>query len=109
MREMEWIRPSAGRILVEIKVVPGAARTMIAGLRDGALLVRVAAPPEKGKANTELVECLASSLGLPKSAVELVSGALSRRKRVSLPASSETALRRAAEPEGQGSLDRQLR
>jgi len=65
-------------------------------MRDGALLVRVAAPPEKGKANEELRACLAKSLGLPKSSVEFVSGAASRRKRLSLPAEAETALRALA-------------
>ncbi len=93
MDEAEWIKLSSGRLLVEVKVVPGAARSGIAGLRDGALLVRVAAPPEKGKANEELRACLARALGLPKSAIELVSGAASRRKRVSLPAEAEAALR----------------
>ncbi len=96
MAEEPWIRASAGRLLVEVKVLPGASRSEAAGLRDGALLVRVAAPPEKGKANEELRACLAKALGLPKSAVELVSGAGSRRKRLSLPAESEAALRALA-------------
>jgi uncharacterized protein (TIGR00251 family) len=98
MAEGAWFRASAGRLLVEVKVVPGASRSEVSGLRDGALLVRVAAPPEKGKANEELRACLARALGLPKSAVELVAGAASRRKRVSLPAESEGALRSLAAP-----------
>jgi len=92
-----WIKASAGRILVEVKAVPGASRSEAAGLRDGALLVRVAAPPEKGKANEELRACLAKALGLPKSAIELVSGAASRRKRFSLPADAEASVRALAE------------
>jgi uncharacterized protein len=98
MAEGEWFKTSAGRLLVEVKVVPGASRSEVSGLRDGALLVRVAAPPEKGKANEELRACLARALGLPKSAVELVAGAASRHKRVSLPAESEGALRSLAAP-----------
>jgi uncharacterized protein len=96
MGEGEWLKASSGRLLVEVKVVPGASRSRVAGIRDGALLVRVAAPPEKGKANEELRACLAAALGLPKSSVELVSGAASRRKRVSVPAGSEAALRELA-------------
>jgi hypothetical protein len=92
----DWIKSSAGRILVEVKAVPGASRSQVAGLRDGALLVRVAAPPEKGKANEELRHCLAMALGLPKSEIELASGPSSRRKRLSLPASAEGALRALA-------------
>jgi uncharacterized protein len=96
MEELTWLRLSSGRLLVEVKAVPGAARSAVAGLRDGALLVRVAAPPDKGKANEELRSCLAEALGIAKSEVTLVSGATSRRKRLSLPASVETALRRLA-------------
>jgi uncharacterized protein len=59
--------------------------------------VRLAAPPEKGKANEELRSCLADALGISKSEVELVSGAASRRKRVSLPAGMEAALLKLAE------------
>ena len=92
--DTEWLRPSSGRILVEVKVVPGASTSRSAGLRDGALLVRVAAPPEKGKANEELRAVLARELGLPKSEIILVSGSLSRRKRLSLPAEAEPGLRR---------------
>jgi uncharacterized protein len=96
MSEEVWFKSSSGRLLVEVKAVPGASRSMVAGLRDGALLVRIAAPPDKGKANEELRACLAEALGISKSEVELVSGATSRRKRVSVPASSEAALRALA-------------
>jgi uncharacterized protein len=92
----DWLKASSGRFLVEVKVIPGASRSEAAGLRDGALLVRVAAPPEKGKANEELRSCLARELGLPKSAVVLVSGASSRRKRVSIPLEAEAPLRALA-------------
>lgn len=74
-------------------MIPGAARTEVAGSRDGALLVRLAAPPEKGKANGELVACLAGLLGLPKAEVVLVAGPASRRKTLSLPVSAEAILR----------------
>lgn len=93
MADDAWIKLSAGRLLVEVKAVPGASRSETAGLRDGALLVRVAAPPEKGKANEELRACLAKALGVPKSSIELVAGSGSRRKRISLPAETEAALR----------------
>jgi hypothetical protein len=68
----------------------------VAGIRDGALLVRVAAPPEKGKANEELRACLARALGIPKSAIEIVAGGASRRKRVSVPMAAENDLRELA-------------
>jgi uncharacterized protein len=92
-----WFKSSSGRLLVEVKAMPGASQSQVAGIRDGALLVRVAAPPERGKANEELRSCLADALGISKSEVELVSGATSRRKRVSVPAGLEAALIRLAE------------
>ncbi len=77
-------------ILLRVKVIPGASKTQCAGYRateDGtALLVRVAAAPEKGKANEELIAWLADSLGLPRSSIELRVGATSRLKRLGLPA-----------------------
>ncbi len=96
MRESAWLRPSSGRILVEVKAIPGASKSEVAGMRDGLLLVRVAAPPDKGRANEELRAILAKALGLPKSEIVLVSGLASRRKTLSLPASCEPAVRRLA-------------
>jgi uncharacterized protein (TIGR00251 family) len=96
MQAPDWIRSSGGRILVSVKVVPGASRSSVAGMRDGCLLVRVAAQPEKGKANEELRSCLAAALGISKSEVELASGAASRKKVLSIPASAEALVRSLA-------------
>jgi uncharacterized protein len=96
MGERDWLKASSGRLLLEVKAMPGSSRSEVSGLRDGALLVRVAAPPEKGKANEELRSCLARALGLPRSAIVLVSGSSSRRKRLSLPLEAEAALRALA-------------
>jgi uncharacterized protein (TIGR00251 family) len=63
-----------------VKVTPNAGRNEITGWRDGALLVKVAAPPEKGKANQELVDFLSRALGVRKSAVAVVKGLTSRNK-----------------------------
>lgn len=74
-------RPADGA-LVDVRVTPRAGRSGIAGVRDGALLVRLAAAPVDGAANTELIAVLAEALGLPKRHVEIVSGDRSRSKRV---------------------------
>jgi uncharacterized protein YggU (UPF0235/DUF167 family) len=77
-------------IIVLIKVIPGASRTAAAGIRvtagGPALLVRVAAAPEKGKANEELVAWLSGELGLPKSAIVIRGGQTARLKLVAVPA-----------------------
>ena len=65
-----------------VRVIPRAGRDAVAGVRDGALLVRLAAAPVDGAANEALVRVLAETLGVPRRAVTLVSGERSRRKRV---------------------------
>lgn len=65
---------------LNIKVVPGASRTEIAGWMGDALRVRVAAPPEKGKANREAERLLSRVLGLPEGNVRVTSGAASQWK-----------------------------
>ena len=67
-----------------MRVVPRAGRSGVAGTRDGALLVRLAAAPVDGAANAELIAILARALGLPKRRIEIVSGERSRSKRVRL-------------------------
>lgn len=73
---------SAGAITFAVRVVPRAARSEIAGEHDGALRVRVAAPPVEGAANKELRRTLARAFGLPTRAVEIISGQTVKTKRV---------------------------
>jgi uncharacterized protein (TIGR00251 family) len=61
---------------------PGARRSELAGVADGRLRVRLAAPAHEGKANAELVRFLAGLLDVPKGAVTVAAGASSRRKLV---------------------------
>lgn len=65
-----------------VRVVPRASRTGVAGLHEGALRVRLAAPPVEGAANEELVRFLARALGVAASAVEITAGHTSKNKRV---------------------------
>ncbi len=67
-----------------MRVQPRAARAGVAGVRAGALLVRLNAPPVEGAANRELIEVLAEACGVPKRAVAIVSGEHGRLKRVSI-------------------------
>ena len=69
-------------IVLDVRVIPRAARAGIAGVRDNTLLVRLNSPPVDGAANAELIEVLADALGVPKRAITIVSGERSRAKRV---------------------------
>ena len=62
--------------------MPRAGRTGFAGLRDGALLVKLAAAPVDGAANTELIALLSKALDIPKGDITIVSGLRARSKRV---------------------------
>jgi uncharacterized protein (TIGR00251 family) len=67
----------------QVKVIPKSSRTELVGyLPDGTWKVKVAAAPEKGKANRALCEFLAGKLGVPKSRVKIVSGETSHLKRI---------------------------
>jgi uncharacterized protein len=68
------------RLWLAVSVVPNAKRSGADGLHDGALRVRLAAPPVDGKANDTLVAWLAGELGLARRKVTLVRGQTARRK-----------------------------
>ena len=72
-----------------VSVQPNAKRTAADGLHDGALRVRLCAPPVDGKANQRLIDWLAAELGLPKRALQLVRGETARRKWLAIDAPIE--------------------
>ena len=60
------IQQSANAVIFSVKVVPRSSKTAVAGLLGGMLNVKLAAAPEKGKANESLVEFLADTFGVKK-------------------------------------------
>ncbi|MGH9673719.1 MAG: DUF167 domain-containing protein [Bryobacteraceae bacterium] len=69
-------------MVIDVKVVPRSSRSEVAGtMADGALKVKVASPPEGGRANAELCRVLARHYGVPAKSI-VISGATSPRKRV---------------------------
>lgn len=67
-------------------IQPGAARSSLAGVHDGCLKLRIAAPPIDGRANDEVCAFLARRLDVPRSIIRIEQGESSRRKRVRLAA-----------------------
>jgi hypothetical protein len=91
------IEPAA--VVLTVRLTPKAARDSLDGigaLSDGraVALARVRAVPDKGQANRALVELLAKTLRVPKSAVEVIAGATGRLKQVRV-AGEPQALREA--------------
>jgi len=69
---------TAARIVV--KVQPNATQNEVVRFADGVLYVKVAAPPVRGKANTELINLLSRELRVAKSSIRIEKGVTSRRK-----------------------------
>jgi uncharacterized protein (TIGR00251 family) len=65
-----------------VKVVPGSSKNAIAGLLGDTLKVNIAAPPEKGKANRQLLKLLAHATQKPKSDLTIKTGAHQPRKEI---------------------------
>jgi hypothetical protein len=68
------LEPSGNGVRLTVKVVPGSSRSGIAGLWEGSLKVKIAAPPEKGKANQMLLELLGGVLGVRKNQMTILAG-----------------------------------
>ena len=71
-----------GDVVLRLHVQPGAGRSSVVGTFNGALKVKVAAPPQGGRANDACLELVAELLGVKAAQLELTSGASSRDKRV---------------------------
>ena len=67
-------------ISIGVYVQPRASKTELAGLHDGLVRIRLAAPPVDGAANAARAAFIADKLGIAKSRVQIVSGLTGRRK-----------------------------
>ena len=81
--------------LLAVRVQPRAKRDEVVGERAGAVVIRVAAPPVDGKANTALCRFVAARAGVPRSAVSVVRGESARDKLVRVDGVEADALRAA--------------
>jgi len=65
-----------------VKVKPNAGRSRIEGFKDGCLRVKVAVPPEKGRANREMISLLSHALKISRGSIDIIRGITSRTKTV---------------------------
>ncbi len=78
-----------GPFILRIRVNPGASRTLVGGIWEGPganrrLVVRVTAPPEKGKATEAAIRAIGEAFDLPNSAVSIIAGEADRLKTLAL-------------------------
>jgi len=86
---------AADHALLRVRVQPRAKRSEVAGQRDGAVVIRVAAPPVDGKANAALCRFVADVVGVPRRAVSVARGESGRDKLLRVEGRDADAVRRA--------------
>jgi uncharacterized protein len=83
----------AAGVEIDVRVIPRAGKSAVAGERDGRVLVRLSAPPVEGAANQALIDLFSTLFGRPKRDIRLVSGERSRVKRVAVDGVSVALVR----------------
>ncbi|MDH5672178.1 MAG: DUF167 domain-containing protein [Myxococcales bacterium] len=91
------VQEGDGALLFDVRVNPRASREALAGVRNGALELRLNAPPVDGAANAAAIKLLAKCLGVPQRAVTLVAGQRARNKRFRVEGVSAAQLRAVLE------------
>ena len=76
------IRETKDGVLINLFVQPKSAKNEIIGPHNGALKIKITAPPTDGKANQEIIEVLSDMLDVPKRQIHLVKGDINRNKTV---------------------------
>ena len=89
---MLTIKEIANGVQFAVRVIPGASKNEVAGIQDGALKLKLTAPPVEGKANRACVDFLAGLLGVRRSALAITAGEKSRKKTVSVDGMSRGEL-----------------
>jgi uncharacterized protein (TIGR00251 family) len=75
-----WLRERDGALEIRVRALPRARKTLIEGVREDVLIVRLAAPPVDGAANDALLAVLAAALGTPRRNIQVTTGERSRNK-----------------------------
>ncbi|MBI5566339.1 MAG: YggU family protein [Chloroflexi bacterium] len=76
------VRATTGGVMLIVRVLPRASRNQVVGVEQGAIKIKLTAPPVEGAANAALIELIAGWLGVRRSSVSIVSGETARHKRV---------------------------
>ncbi len=87
------VQASGDGVTLVVRVLPRASRNQVAGEEQGAIKIKLTAPPVEGAANAALIEFVAEWLGVRKSAVSIVSGEKARHKRLRVTGVTVEAVR----------------
>lgn len=90
---MDWFEKRENNIIINVRVVPRAAKDGVAGLLGTeALKIRIQAPPVEGKANAYLVKYLSKRWKISRSNIKILSGETGRNKRIQISNPSQELL-----------------
>ena len=92
--ELALASDRGGGVTLAVRVSAGASRTRVLGILAGALKVSVQAPPERGKANREVLQLVGETFELAPSLVTIVRGETSPDKTLRLPLGRDEAAAR---------------
>jgi uncharacterized protein (TIGR00251 family) len=76
-------------VIISVRLHPNATKNELVGFSDGVWVVKISAPPVKGKANKELISFLSKVLGVGKSSVSIAQGHTSRSKLIAVDGLSQ--------------------
>jgi uncharacterized protein (TIGR00251 family) len=94
------ITRTADGLCFGVKVVPNSSRATVVGLLGDALKVKIAQPPEAGRANQGLVALLSDTLEIPAAQIRVVAGHSQPHKRVAVQGLDESTLQMRLLPQG---------
>ena len=83
-----------GQVVFKVQVVPRSSRSEVVGEHNGALRVRIAAPPVDGAANEELIRILAKTFDVSRGALKILSGHSGKLKQIGIEGSTNDVLAR---------------
>jgi uncharacterized protein len=83
-----------GQVVFKVQVVPRSSRSEVVGEHNGALRVKIAAPPVDGAANEELIRILAKTFNVSRGAVKILRGHTARLKQIGIEGSTNEIVAR---------------
>jgi len=87
MNFIEYIWKNNQNGMIQVKIIPNARNSEFADIMDNWVLkIKIAATPEKGKANKALIDFLSKQLRLKKDCIHIISWGTSQIKKIKLDA-----------------------
>ena len=87
------LREKDGATIFGVRVVPRSSRSQIIGELNGALKIKLNAPPIDGAANAELIKILAKYFNVPKNAIKIVGEQTAKNKQIKISDISSDKIR----------------